>query len=81
MPRLCSWGDLPLGVRSHLVARMRERSISIADLNLLRLWVELQPIVPESDWFKDFGSFKICGSGPSIKTFLLRAHVGKGVEL
>ncbi len=37
---------------------MRDRAISIADLNQLRLWVENTPEVPEGDWYKDFGSFK-----------------------
>jgi hypothetical protein len=50
----------------------------IPDLNQLRLWVDSKPEVPEGDWFKDFGSFKICGRGSFPKTFLLRVQVGKG---
>jgi len=38
---------------------MRDRAISIADLNQLRAWIESKPEVPEGDWYKDFGSFKI----------------------
>jgi hypothetical protein len=60
MPRIVSWDDLPTPVRKHLVERMRGRSISTAELNQLRLWVES---TPEGDWYKDFGSFKICGQG------------------
>ncbi|MGC1415794.1 MAG: hypothetical protein WA817_10955 [Candidatus Acidiferrum sp.] len=63
MPRIESWGNLPPNVRQHLVDRMRERAISLADLNQLRLWMATQPDVPEGDWYKDFGSFKICGHG------------------
>jgi hypothetical protein len=63
MPRIASWDNLPANVRQHLARRMRERAISIADLNQLRLWIETQPEVPQGDWFKDFGSFKICGCG------------------
>ena len=37
---------------------MRDREISVSDLNKLRLWVEARPEVPEGDWYKDFGSFK-----------------------
>ena len=37
----------------------------------LRLWVESHPLVPEGEWYKDFGSFKLCGEGPYPKTFLL----------
>jgi hypothetical protein len=29
---------------------MQDRSISIADLNQLRLWTDTQPEVPEGDW-------------------------------
>jgi hypothetical protein len=72
MPKIESWDNLPAGVRRHLVDRMRDRSIGIADLNQLRLWIETGPEVPETDWCKDFGSFKICGRGSYPKTFLLR---------
>jgi len=78
MPRIESWGNLPEGVRHHLIERMRERAISIADLNRLRLWIESRPEVPESDWYKDFGSFKICGQGSFPKTFLLRGQAARG---
>ena len=51
---------------------MRDRAISIADLNQLRLSIDAQPEVPEGDWYKAFGSFKIFGHGSYSKTFLLR---------
>ena len=44
MPKIDSWGNLPAGVREHLTARMRDRAISIADLNQLRLWIDSQPV-------------------------------------
>jgi len=53
-------------------------AISIADLNQLRAWIESKPEVPEGDWYKDFGSFKICGHGSYPKTFLLRGQAAKG---
>jgi hypothetical protein len=68
-------------VRQHLIDRMRGREISIADLNQLRLWVDSNPEVPEGDWYKDFGSFKICGKGSLPKTFLLRRQAPKGEEI
>jgi hypothetical protein len=63
MPQLERWDNLPEGVRQHLIERMRDREISVSDLNRLRLWVETRPEVPEGDWYKDFGSFKVCSSG------------------
>ena len=78
MPKIESWDNLPAGVRQHLIDRMRDRAISIADLNRLRLWIESKPEVPEGDWYKDFGSFKICGEGSFPKTFLLRGQAAKG---
>jgi hypothetical protein len=78
MPRIETWGNLPPGVRQHLIDRLRDRAISIADLNRLRLWIDSNPEVPEGDWYKDFGSFKICGSGSLPKTFLLRGQAAKG---
>ena len=81
MPKVEQWENFPEGVRRHLVERMRDRAISIADLNQLRLWIETRPEAPVGDWYKDFGSFKICGSGSYPKTFLLRGQAAKGTAL
>ena len=81
MPQIQRWETFPRGVRQHLIDRMRDREINIADLNALRLWIETEPEVPQGDWYKDFGSFKICGYGPYPKTFLLPGQVAKGEAL
>ncbi len=81
MPRIEHWKNSPTNVRQHLIDRMRDRAISLADLNQLRLWIESQPEVPGGDWYKDFGSFKICGHGSYPKTFLLRGLAAKGEDL
>ena len=81
MPQLERWDSLPERVRQHLIERMRDREISVSDLNQLRLWVETRPEVPEGDWYKDFGAFKVCGNGSYPKTFLLRGQVAKGEAL
>lgn len=60
---------------------MHDRSITIADLNQLRLWIESHPITPDGPWFKDFGSFKICGEGAFPKTFLLKGQIATGQKL
>jgi hypothetical protein len=78
MPKIETWDHLPAGVRQHRIDRMRDRSITLEDLNQLRLWVESAPNVPEGDWYKDFGSFRICVQGPYPKTFLLRGQLAKG---
>ena len=81
MPRISRWKELPAGVREHLIERMNEREITIADLNQLRIWIESEPEVPEGDWYKDFGSFKICGRGSHPKTFLFAGQAAKGSAL
>jgi hypothetical protein len=81
MSRIAPWDNLPPNVRQHLIDRMRDRAISLADLNQLRLWIDTHPEVPEGDWYKDFGSFKICGHGSYPKTFLLPGQVAKGEAL
>jgi hypothetical protein len=50
MPQIERWDNLPKAVRQHLIERMRDRAVSVSDLNRLRLWVETQPQVPEGDW-------------------------------
>ena len=78
MPQIETWSRLPAAVRDHLVDRMRDRNISLPDLNLLRIWMESKPDVPEGPWYKDFGSFKLCGDGKYPKTFLLAGQVATG---
>lgn len=81
MPQIANWSRLPSGLRDHLVERMRDRDISVEDLNQLRLWMETKPEVPEGPWFKDFGSFKLCGEGSFPKTFLLPGQSAIGRKL
>jgi hypothetical protein len=50
MPQIERWENLPGGIRQYLIDRMRDRAISIADLNRLRLWVESKPEVPQGDF-------------------------------
>jgi hypothetical protein len=49
MPHLETWNKLPPAIRQHLMDRMRDRRISIADLNKLRIWVESKPLVLEGN--------------------------------
>lgn len=49
MPKIEQWDTLPEGVRQHLIDRMRDRAITVADVNQLRLWIEARPQVPEGD--------------------------------
>jgi hypothetical protein len=81
MPRIETWARLPSAIRDHLVDRMRDRKISLDHLNQLRLWIESTPEVPDEAWYKDFGSFKLCGEGKYPKTFLLPGHAAKGRKL
>ena len=69
MPTI-QWTDLPAALRDHLFERLREREISADDLYQLKLWRESEPDAPDGLWYKDFGSFKICGHGKYPKTFL-----------
>jgi hypothetical protein len=54
MPTIGRWDDLPENVRQHLIDRMRDRAISLADLSQLRLWIESQPEVPERGLVQGF---------------------------
>jgi len=72
-----TWSRLPVGIRDHLVERMHDRNIGLGDLNQLRVWMESKPEVPDGPWYKEFGSFKICGEGKYPKTFLLPGRVAR----
>ena len=81
MPQIETWSRLPRAIRDHLVERMHDRKIGLDDLNRLRIWIESRPEVPGGMWFKDFGSFKLCGEGRLPKTFLLAGQTAKGQKL
>jgi len=80
MPKI-QWTNLPPTLRDHLFERLRERTITAEDLYKLKLWRESEPEAPEGEWYKDFGSFKICGEGKFPKTFLLSGQPAKGKRL
>lgn len=80
MPTI-EWTGLPPALRDHLLERLRDRKITPADLYELKRWRESAPEAPDGPWYKDFGSFKICGEGPFPKTFLLRGQAAKGKAL
>jgi hypothetical protein len=81
VPQIETWSQLPAAVRDHLVERMRHRKITLQDLNQLRIWIESKPDVAEGAWYKDFGSFKLCGAGRYPKTFLLAGQAAMGRKL
>ena len=81
MPQIELWPRIPAPIRDHLAERMRDRNISLDDLNQLRVWLETRPTVPTGEWYKDFGSFKLCGEGKYPKTFLLASQLATGEKL
>ncbi len=79
--RKIQWTNLPPKLRQHLFDRLETREITVEDLYKLKLWRESEPEAPEGRWYKDFGSFKICGEGMFPKTFLLKGQAAKGKAL
>ena len=71
MPKI-QFSDLPRAVWRHLLQRVDERHISVSDLLALQAWVRSAPAAPDGDWYKDFGSFILCGSGRFPKTVLAK---------
>ncbi len=80
MPKI-QWTNLPPALREHLFDRLTERQITAEDLYQLKLWRESEPDAPDGHWFKDFGSFKLCGEGKFPKTFLLKGQAARGQAL
>ena len=80
MPKI-QWTKLPPALRQHLFDRMEERQITVEDLYKLKLWRESEPEAPDGPWYKDFGSYKVCGEGKFPKTFLMKGQSAKGKPL
>jgi len=64
------FSELPRALWDHLLERVQQREISLVDLGRLQEWVKSEPQAPHGDWYKDFGSFKLCGSGEYPRTVL-----------
>jgi hypothetical protein len=75
------FSNLPRGIWQHLLDRVQEREITLADLSRLQEWVKSEPQAPEGDWYKDFGSFKLCGSGQYPRTVLSKGMAAFGEEI
>lgn len=73
--------QLPEAVLRHLLTRMRQRNISAEQIILLGRWLDSEPEVPDSKWFKKFPGFTACGEGELIKTFLLPGQLPEGKEI
>ena len=80
MPRI-QWERLPREKWIHLRDRARERQISEDDLFELMELKALDPDVPDGEWYKDFGTFKLCGAGRYPSTFLLAGQAARGKRL
>ena len=80
MPKI-EWTNLPDAIRKHLLLRLKERQITEGDLYQLKLWRDTEPVAPEGPWYRDFGSFKICGEGRYPKAFLLKGQAASGERL
>jgi len=72
---------VPQPLLAHLLARMRQRSISWEQIVLLARWLDTEPEVPKEKWFSRFAGFIVCGEGEFIKTFLLPAQAPDGQEI
>jgi hypothetical protein len=75
------FSSLPRSIWEHILARVEERQISLQDLRRLQDWVHAGPRAPDGDWYKDFGSFMLCGSGEFPKTVLAEGMVPFGTRI
>jgi hypothetical protein len=75
------FANLPRPLWEHILERVAERTISLDDLQQLRSWVNTEPHAPAGDWYKDFGSFILCGKDEYPKTVLKRAMKPFGTPL
>ena len=80
MPKI-EWERLPREKWAHLRRRAKERKISEGDLFQLAEWKAQDPEVPDGDWYKDFGSFLLCGTGEYPKTVLKKGMKPFGMPL
>ena len=80
MPEI-QWTRLSRGVKQHLMDRLKDRRITPSDMQALQEWILHSPQVPVGKWYKDFGTFKLCGDGDTPLTFLEKDQIPYGDEV
>jgi hypothetical protein len=50
-------------------------------LQNLAKWLDTEPMVPPSRWFKRFAKIIVCGEGELVKTILEGSHSAVGSEV
>jgi hypothetical protein len=70
--------NLPPALFQHLLERIQSRKIPATQLALLAAWLDMEPAVPEGEWYKRFSGMTVCGEGELVKTFLLPGQAAKG---
>ena len=75
------FSELPPSLWQHLLERVKQREISLNDLQQLQAWAQSNPEAPDGEWYKDFGSFKLCGTGQYPKTVLTRNMKAYGTPI
>jgi hypothetical protein len=80
MPRIRRQ-NIPPALLNHLLDRITEREISADQLGEFADWLDTEPEVPDSKWFKRFSGMIACGESELVKTFLTANQVPAGTEV
>jgi len=73
--------NLPPALFQHLLERIQSRKIPATQLALLAAWLDMEPAVPDGEWYKRFSGMTVCGEGELVKTFLLQGQAPKGKRI
>jgi hypothetical protein len=73
--------NVPPALFQHLLDRVQSQKIPASQLALLAKWLDSEPEVPESRWYKRLSGMTVCGEGEWIKTFLLPGQAAKGQQV
>ena len=73
--------NVPRTLVAHLEDRVRDREITIGQLQLLSEWLEGEPEAPIGKWFKRFPGMIASGEGELLKTFLRIGQAPDGEEI
>ena len=73
--------NLPPALFQHLLERIQSRKIPATQLALLAAWLDMEPAVPDGEWYKRFSGMTVCGKGELVKTFLLQGQAPKGKRI
>lgn len=73
--------QVPVHIMEHIRLRLAERVYNMEHVRAMHDWAQSRRMAPRREWYKDFGSFYLCGYGSSLATVLDKPKIPEGIKI